>query len=84
MLVLRLVVYTVSVAELASNTIIHLVPSHSTISFALATIPLPSLFCQATGNCVAVLLGSPISSNNNKRNPEVLILVGLKLKGLII
>ena len=65
MFVFKFVVYVIAVAALASNTIFHLDPFHSIMSFALATVALRSVFCQATGDSVASSL--PTSSNSNNR-----------------
>ena len=72
--VLRLVVYVVAVVSEASNIIFHFEPSHSTISFILATKPVPSAFSHALGTVVAP--ASPILSKSNNLIPDVFIAVG--------
>ena len=87
--VFRLVTYFVAVpgSVLASNTICHAVPSHSTISFSPATKSELSAFFQASGpsypaspTLVLVL----IAPSHNSLRPGVLAVVGLYFPGSII
>ena len=82
--VLRLVVYMVfSVFSLESNTMFHLVPVHSTISFAPATKSDPSAFFQASAPSSLSL--SPMdSSNKSIFIPTCFKFTGLVLSGSII
>ena len=75
-------IYVTSVIVFEAKMIFHLEPSHSTISLALATNPLPSLLRHATEFSTASSL--PTSSNNKILIPEALIDLGSNLVGSMI
>ena len=71
-----------SVFSLASNRIDHLEPSHSTMSFTLATKSVLSAFFQASGPSVLLVL--PTSPKSKNLVPAFFWTVGLNVVGSII